>query len=138
MKRTLIAFAVAAALPLTALAQMGSPSAPSKSPSASPSGSSSSSSGSSSHSSGSGMSKDSPLNRLDTDKDGYVSKKEAKGSAEVSKNFKELDKDHDGKLSPSELSSNSGTGGSSSSSGSSGTKSGGTSPSSGSSPKSKY
>ena len=79
MKRTLIAFAVAAALPLTALAQMGSPSAPAKSPSSS--------------GSNSGMSKDSPLNRLDTNKDGYVSKKEAKGSAEVSKSFKELDKD---------------------------------------------
>ena len=132
MKRTLIAFAVAAALPLTALAQMGSPSAPSKSPS----GTSNSSSGSS----GSGMSKDSPLNRLDTNKDGYVSKGEAKGSAEVSKNFKELDKDHDGKLSPSELSASSSTGRSSdsSSSGSSGSKSGGTSPGTGSSPKSKY
>lgn len=116
MKRTLIAFAVAAALPLTALAQMGSPSAPSKSPS-------------------SGMSKGaSPLNRLDTNKDGYVSKDEAKGSAEVSKNFSTLDKDHDGKLSPSELSAAS----SGYSSESSSSKSGGMSPGTGSSPKSKY
>ena len=125
MKRTLIAFAVAAALPLTALAQMGGPSAPGKSPS-----------NSSSTSSGSGISSDSTLNRLDTNKDGYVSRSEAKGSAEISKNFKELDKDHDGKLSPSELSSSSGTGGSSDSGSSS--ASGGTSPGSGSSPKSKY
>ena len=122
MKRTLIAFAVAAALPLTALAQMGNPSAPPKSPSAS--------------GSSSGMSSDSPLNRLDTNKDGFVSKDEAKGSAEVSKNFKSLDKDHDGKLSPAELSGASSGGSSSSESGSS--KSDGMSPGTGSSPKSKY
>ena len=118
MKRTLIAFAVAAALPLTALAQTGSPSAPGKSPTTS------------SSSSDSGMSKESTLNRLDTDKDGYVSKKEAKGSAEVSKHFKDLDKDRDGKLSPSELSASAHDSG--------GSKSGGMSPGSGSSPKSKY
>jgi hypothetical protein len=127
MKRTLIAFAVAAALPLTALAQTGSPSAPSKSPS---------SAGSSSP--GSGMSKDSPLSRLDTNKDGYVSKNEAKGSAEVSKHFSTLDKDHDGKLSSSELSAASSGSSSSGSSSPSGPKSGGTSPGSGGSPKSKY
>jgi hypothetical protein len=119
MKRILIAFAVAATLPLTALAQMGSPGAPAKSPS----------------SGGSGMSKGaSPLNRLDTNKDGYVSKNEAKGSADVSKHFSELDKDRDGKLSPAELSAAS-PGGSSSSSSS---QSGGMSPGTGSSPKSKY
>jgi EF hand domain-containing protein len=121
MKRTWIAFAVAAALPLTALAQMGSPSAPPKSPGSSDSGP--------------GMAKDSPLNRLDTNKDGFVSKNEAKGSAEVSKNFSTLDKDHDGKLSPSELS---GASGASSGSSGSDSKSGGMSPGTGSSPKSKY
>jgi hypothetical protein len=117
MKRTLIAFAVAAALPLSALAQMGGPSTKSPSPG------------------GSDLSKGaSPLSRLDTNKDGYVSKDEAKGSADVSKHFSELDKDHDGKLSPAELSAAS-PGGSSSSSSS---KSGGMFSGTGSNPKSGY
>lgn len=41
---------------------------------------------------------------LDTNKDGAVSRDEAKSSAELSKRFNEMDKDGDGKLSLQELS----------------------------------
>ena len=41
---------------------------------------------------------------LDTNKDGFISRDEAKNSAELSRQFGELDKDGDGKLSPQEMS----------------------------------
>lgn len=44
------------------------------------------------------------MTQLDTNKDGFVSKEEAKKSATISKRFNELDKDKDGKLSAAELS----------------------------------
>jgi Ca2+-binding EF-hand superfamily protein len=90
MKRTLIVVALAAAFPLSALAQSTYPSAPAKE-------------------------KGPSLNTFDKDKDGYVSREEAKSSRELSSRFGELDKDNDGKLSAQEMS---GTNGASSRSGS--------------------
>jgi hypothetical protein len=43
------------------------------------------------------------LQKLDTDKDGYISKQEALGSPGVERNFAAWDKDKDGKLSRSEV-----------------------------------
>ena len=43
------------------------------------------------------------FNSLDTNKDGHVSRDEAKNSSELSKQFSQLDKDGDGKLSAAEL-----------------------------------
>lgn len=42
---------------------------------------------------------------LDTNRDGFVSREEARGTADVNRRFNELDKDGDGKLSASEMSS---------------------------------
>ena len=50
------------------------------------------------------------MKRLDTDKDGSVSRDEAKKDSNVSKRFKELDKNNDGKLSATELGSAQATG----------------------------
>lgn len=44
-----------------------------------------------------------PVDVLDTNKDGFISLEEAKKSATISKRFKELDLDRDGKLSQTEL-----------------------------------
>ncbi|MGQ0525814.1 MAG: hypothetical protein ACT4P8_19390 [Betaproteobacteria bacterium] len=52
----------------------------------------------------------STMKRLDTDKDGSVSRDEAKKDSNVSKRFKELDKDNDGKLSSTELNAAQATG----------------------------
>src|SRR5687768_14161075 len=41
---------------------------------------------------------------LDANKDGHISKDEAKNSSELNKQFAELDKDRDGKLSAQEMS----------------------------------
>jgi hypothetical protein len=41
--------------------------------------------------------------RLDTDRDGYISENEARGSPGVELNFAEMDEDKDGKLSRSEI-----------------------------------
>ena len=41
---------------------------------------------------------------LDANKDGFVSRDEAKNSSELSRQFNQLDKDGDGRLSPQELS----------------------------------
>lgn len=43
---------------------------------------------------------------LDTNHDGYVTKEEAKRSADVTARFKELDTDHDGRTSASEFARN--------------------------------
>lgn len=40
---------------------------------------------------------------LDTNKDGYVSRDEAKRSAEVTSRFSEIDADHDGRITTSEF-----------------------------------
>lgn len=45
----------------------------------------------------------SAITRLDTNRDGFVSREEAKASSDVSARFKQLDKNNDGKLSPEEL-----------------------------------
>ncbi|HZM44867.1 MAG TPA: EF-hand domain-containing protein [Burkholderiales bacterium] len=47
------------------------------------------------------------FNSLDTNKDGYVTREEAKNSATLSKQFSQLDKDGDGKLSAAELAASS-------------------------------
>ena len=46
--------------------------------------------------------KDPGFNALDKNKDGYISRSEAKGNPTLSKNFKQADKDGDGKLSRTE------------------------------------
>ena len=93
MKRNLIAIAFATALPLGALAQMGSPTSPGGPPAKAPSSSAAP-----------GAARDAAsVSPLDTNKDGFVSRDEAKRSGELSARFKELDKDHDGKLSAQEL-----------------------------------
>jgi hypothetical protein len=48
------------------------------------------------------------FNSLDTNKDGFVSREEAKNSSALSKQFGQLDKDSDGKLSSAELAAASG------------------------------
>jgi len=100
MKQKLIVIAIAAALPLSALAQNGNPTSPSGSPSKAP------------------MEKAAPggaqgSSSLDANKDGFISREEAKASATISSRFNELDKDHDGKLSAQELSGASSGGGAS-------------------------
>ena len=42
------------------------------------------------------------FNNLDKNKDGYISKREARGNPTLSKNFKQADRNGDGKLSRSE------------------------------------
>lgn len=76
MKRTLIVVALAAAFPLTVLAQ--STNAP-------------------------GKEKGPSFNQFDKDRDGYVSREEAKSSRDLSSRFSQLDKNNDGKLSAQEL-----------------------------------
>ena len=44
------------------------------------------------------------VSKLDTNKDGYISKSEARKDKELSKAFDSLDANHDGKLDPAELS----------------------------------
>lgn len=96
MKHKLIALAIAAALPLSALAQTGSPTSPGGSPSKSPMESAAPN--------GPGAKGSGSIGSLDANKDGFVSREEAKASASISSRFNELDKDHDGKLSTQELS----------------------------------
>ena len=78
------------------------------------------------------------MKQLDTDRDGTISKEEAKKSSTVSKRFKELDKDSDGKLSATEMNAAeaTGAGGSGKSSSTPGDTRSGTS--GGSSPKKSY
>jgi hypothetical protein len=45
---------------------------------------------------------DSGFARLDKNKDGYISKAEAKGNAELAKNFAKWDMNHDGKVNRAE------------------------------------
>jgi hypothetical protein len=47
------------------------------------------------------------FNSLDANKDGHISREEAKNSSELNKQFSQLDKDGDGKLSAAELGSGS-------------------------------
>ena len=98
MKRNLIALAIAAVLPLSALAQTGSPTSPGGSPSKSPV----------EKAAPGGAQGSGPSSSLDKNKDGFVSREEARASATISSRFNELDKDHDGKLSAQELSGASG------------------------------
>lgn len=96
MKTRLIAIALAAAFPLGAYAQGTSsqpgqqqqrPGASSPAPASQPGGAA----------------------RLDINRDGLISREEAKASSDLSSRFNELDKNRDGSLSAEELSS-SGTG----------------------------
>jgi hypothetical protein len=93
MKHKLIVLTIAAALPLSALAQTGSPTSPGGSPSKSPMNAGASG----------GVKGAASIGPLDTNKDGYISREEAKASASISTRFSELDKDGDGKLSAQEL-----------------------------------
>jgi len=93
--KSLIAVAVAAAFALPVAATAASHSAP-----RSPAATSPSSPGGAA---GNGSSVSS-MKRLDTNNDGSVSREEAKKDTNISKRFKELDKDNDGKLSATELS----------------------------------
>ncbi len=103
MRTKLIAIALAAAFPLGAYAQgitkpdqQQRPGA--SSPTPAPQG---------------GGLTDPGLARLDTNRDGLISREEAKASSDLNGRFNELDKNRDGSLSPEELSSRSGTSGSS-------------------------
>lgn len=106
LNKTLIAAAVAAvfALPVAANAA-GSDKA---SGAAAPSGGTSSSAPKSSAAGNGGSA--SMMKRLDADKDGNVSRDEAKKDTTISKRFKELDKNNDGKLSATELNAAQATG----------------------------
>jgi len=65
------------------------------------------------------------LERLDKNKDGFVSRDEAKDEASLNTRFSELDKDNDGKLSRSELEAmGSGAGAAGGTSGAAGSSSG--------------
>lgn len=103
LNKTLIAAAIAAlfALPMAATAAEKS-----SGPSATSSGASSADKSGSAGNGGSA----SMMKRLDTDKDGSVSRDEAKKDSNISKRFKELDKDNDGKLSATELNAAQATG----------------------------
>ena len=46
---------------------------------------------------------ESTFGSLDTNKDGYLSREEARSPADLNRRFNELDKDRDGRLSPQEL-----------------------------------
>ena len=111
MKSKLIVLAIAASLPMAALAQTA-PKSPGGAPeSQTPPGSNQPGSPPSTKQFGG---KASGSVRLDTNSDGYVSREEAKASAEISKRFNDLDKDGDGKLSTKELGTSAGGSGSSS------------------------
>ena len=105
MRTKLIAIALAAAFPLGAYAQgtkqpdqQQRPGA--SSPTPAPQGGSAAGSGSSAGTA-----------RLDINRDGLISREEAKASSELSSRFNELDKNRDGSLSAEELGA-SGSGGS--------------------------
>lgn len=55
--------------------------------------------------SGSSSATSEDFNRLDANRDGYISKSEAKKDKELSKIFDSLDTNHDGKLDPNEFAS---------------------------------
>ncbi|MGH8641063.1 MAG: hypothetical protein ACRET6_05100 [Burkholderiales bacterium] len=100
MRTKLIAIALAAAFPLGAYAQGTTKPDQQQRPGAS--------SSTPAPQSGSAAS-------LDTNRDGLISREEAKASSELSSRFNELDKNRDGALSPQELSASGGSGGSGSS-----------------------
>lgn len=104
MKTRLIAIALAAAFPLGVYAQ-GAPSQP---------GQQQQRPGASSPAQGGGALQPG-VSRLDTNRDGRISREEAKSSSDLSSRFGELDKDRDGSLSADEISnaSSSTSGGSS-------------------------
>ena len=90
MKARLIAIALAAAFPLGAYAQMSNqPGQQQQRPGASPQGSSSAQPGTA---------------RLDMNRDGQISREEAKGHSELNARFSELDRNRDGVLSSEEIS----------------------------------
>ena len=100
--KTLIAAAIAAlfAVPMTANAAEKS-----SGPSATSGGTSSAGKSAAGNGGSASM-----MKQLDTDKDGSVSRDEAKKDSNVSKRFKELDKDNNGKLSATELNAAQATG----------------------------
>ena len=125
MKSKLIVLAVAAAFPLSALAQQ-SPTSPSRTPeSQSPPGSQAPNAPGAPKEFGSKSGPSSGSANLDKNNDGYVSREEAQKSSEISRRFNDLDKDGDGKLSTKELSTGSRGSGSTGMGGSGSGKSGG-------------
>jgi hypothetical protein len=93
---SLVSAAAGAAFALTANAQMGGGSYPSNSSGAAPDASAAAPSAA--------------FSKLDTNKDGYISKAEAKKDKELSKSFDSLDANHDGKLDPAEFAAYGGAG----------------------------
>lgn len=110
MKTKLIAIALAAALPLGAYAQMSNPPGQQQRPGASdptqpsPRGSGATQGGGSTQPGAA---------RLDINRDGLISREEAKSSPELNSRFSELDRNRDGALSADELSNASSRSGSS-------------------------
>jgi hypothetical protein len=103
MRTQLIAIALAAAFPLGAYAQgMTKPDQQQRPGASSPAPATK----------GSGITEPGAA-RLDTNRDGLISREEAKASSDLNGRFNELDKNRDGSLSAEELSSRSGTSGSS-------------------------
>lgn len=91
---SLIAAAISATLAFAAHAQVGGGSYPSTSPSSGPGSSSNPASSSA---------PGADLGKLDTNKDSYISKAEAKKDKELYKAFDSLDSNKDGKLDPAEF-----------------------------------
>src|SRR5262245_27989967 len=150
--KTLIALSIAAAFPLAAIAGGSEKSADSGTVKSSPTAdagtvksSPSAASGSSAKSDASGKSgAEAMFKALDKNKDGFISKEEAKGTPH-DKDFATLDKNNDGKLSrqehaaaPEHQNEKAASGTSSSGTSSSGTSSSGTASSGTGTPKQKY
>jgi EF hand len=114
MKSKLIAIAIAAAFPLGAYAQMSNqPGQQQQRPGASDPTSPAPRGGSTTQGQG-----QPGTARLDMNRDGQISREEAKGSPELNARFNELDRNRDGVLSADEISNASSPQGSSGSSGS--------------------
>jgi hypothetical protein len=100
MRSKLIVIALAAAFPLGAYAQMSNQPGQQQRPGASDPGSPGQRGGSTTQGQGSQPG----TARLDMNRDGLISREEAKGHSELNARFNELDRNRDGVLSPDEIS----------------------------------